>query len=154
MMCLLLSQTEFPIKVIYALKYFNCTSIIYYFTDAPVVVISQTTSSFDGQGRQSINIPCSYMSNPAATSVFWTKYNPVAGTNSGNTKLVEIDGNKYQGANLNSPSLTIYNLDRSDAGSYRCSASNIIGLGESNYVTLNIDTNGEFVFGYFFRKHD
>ncbi|VDI54451.1 hemicentin [Mytilus galloprovincialis] len=108
---------------------------------APVVVISQTTSAFDGQGRQSINIPCSYMSNPAATSVFWTKYNPVAGTNSGNTKLVEIDGNKYQGSNLNSPSLTIYNLDRSDAGSYRCSASNIIGLGESNYVTLNIDTN-------------
>ncbi|XP_063441331.1 hemicentin-1-like isoform X2 [Mytilus trossulus] len=108
---------------------------------APVVVISATTSAFDGQGRQSINIPCSYMSNPAATSVFWTKYNPVAGTNSGNTKLIEIDGNKYQGANLNSPSLTIYNLDRTDAGSYRCSASNIIGLGESNYVTLNIDTN-------------
>ncbi|CAC5393170.1 HMCN [Mytilus coruscus] len=108
---------------------------------APVVVISQTTSSFDGQGRQSINIPCSYMSNPAATSVFWTKYNPVAGTNSGNTNLIEIDGNKYQGANLNSPSLTIYNLDRSDAGSYRCSAANIIGQGESNYVTLNIDTN-------------
>ena len=101
-----------------------------------------TTTSFTGQGQQSINIPCSYLSNPAATSVFWTKFTPVPGTDSGNSKIIVVDGNKYQGGNLNSPSLTIYHLTKSDEGLYRCSAANIIGQGESNYITLNIDTNG------------
>jgi hypothetical protein len=107
------------------------------------VIISDSISSFSGQGRQSINIPCSYTSNPAATSVFWTKFNPTAGTNKGNSEIIVIDGNKYQGGNLNSPSLTIYNLDNSDEASYRCSASNIIGQGDSAYITLGIDTDGK-----------
>ena len=118
--------------------------ISFLFLVKPDVTISKTTTSFDGQGRQSINIPCSYVSNPAATSVFWTKFNAVAGTGSGNSKVIVIDGEKYQGGSLNSPSLTIYNLQNSDEGSYRCSAANIIGQGDSNYVTLNVDTNGEF----------
>lgn len=115
----------------------------FYLLDKPLVTISSSISSFDGKGTQSINIPCSYMSNPAATSVFWTKFTPVEGTNSGNTVLVDIDGSKYQGGNLNSPSLTIYNLASSDQGSYRCSATNIIGQGDSNYVTLAVDMNGK-----------
>ena len=99
-------------------------------TDVPDVTISQPSQ---GSGGQAITIQCSYVSNPGATNVIWSKGN----------QGITVDGNKYVGGTLSNPSLTITNLAASDQGSYRCSVVNTVGQGDSSSVTLSVDTSSK-----------
>ncbi|CAC5377794.1 HMCN [Mytilus coruscus] len=94
----------------------------------PDVTISQPSQGFLGQA---ITIQCSYVSNPGATNVIWSKGN----------QGITVDGNKYVGGSLSNPSLTITNLAASDQGSYRCSVVNSVGQGDSSSVTILVDTS-------------
>ncbi|CAC5398269.1 unnamed protein product [Mytilus coruscus] len=96
----------------------------------PDVTITQPSQ---GSVGQAITIQCSYVSNPGATNVIWSKGN----------QGITVDGNKYVGGSLSNPSLTITNLAASDQGSYRCSAVNSVGQGDSSSVTLSVDTSGK-----------
>ena len=98
------------------------------FVDAPDVTI---TSPSQGNGGQTVTIQCSYVSNPVATNVIWTK----------SSQAITIDGSKYVGGTLNNPSLTISNLAKSDEASYKCSVVNAIGQGDSVFVALTVDTS-------------
>ncbi|CAC5415119.1 HMCN [Mytilus coruscus] len=94
----------------------------------PDVNITQPTQGAVGQ---TIIIQCSYISKPAATNVTWSTGN----------QGITVDGNKYIGASLSNPSLTITNLAASDQASYRCSVMNLLGQGDSSSVTLSVDTS-------------
>ncbi|XP_052103233.1 hemicentin-1-like [Mytilus californianus] len=94
----------------------------------PDVTITQPFQGFLGQA---ITIQCSYVSNPGATNVIWSKGN----------QGITVDGNKYVGGSLSNPSLTITNLAASDQGSYRCSVVNSVGQGYSSSVTILVDTS-------------
>ncbi|XP_076098444.1 hemicentin-1-like isoform X9 [Mytilus galloprovincialis] len=100
----------------------------------PDVTISTSTSTFNGVGGGSVNIPCTHLANPAVTAVSWRK---VSG---GVTETITVGGNKYAGGGLYQSGLTIYNLQASDVGTYQCLATNLVGTGESEIVTLNINT--------------
>ncbi|XP_071159627.1 hemicentin-1-like isoform X20 [Mytilus edulis] len=100
----------------------------------PDVTISTSTSTFNGVGGGSVNIPCTHLANPAVTAVSWRK---VSG---GVTETITVGGNKYAGGGLFQSGLTIYNLQASDVGTYQCLATNLVGTGESEIVTLNINT--------------
>ena len=112
--------------------------VLFCFTDVPKVTI--TDLAVEGKRTASAVIPCEFKSNPQATQVRWTKFA------SGTTVQLNIDGNKYQGGTLLSPSLTIYNLDRDDAASYRCEVTNSVGTGVSEYGTLTVDLTCKYLF--------
>ncbi|XP_076095861.1 basement membrane-specific heparan sulfate proteoglycan core protein-like [Mytilus galloprovincialis] len=101
-----------------------------WFKDIPDVTITQPSQ---GSGGQAITIQCSYVSNPGATNVIWSKGN----------QGITVDGSKYVGGTLSNPSLTITNLAASDQGSYRCSVVNSVGQGDSSSVTLSVDTSSK-----------
>jgi hypothetical protein len=113
------------------LKNHVCINIL---IDKPDVTISESTSTFSGTGGGSVNIPCSYVSNPSATSVSWRKIQNSA------TTTITINGNKYAGGGLYQSGLTIYDLEASDVASYQCVATNRVGTGESESVQLIVDT--------------
>ncbi|CAG2194105.1 unnamed protein product [Mytilus edulis] len=94
----------------------------------PVVTITQPSQRFEGQA---VTIQCSYVSNPAATNIIWSKEN----------QGITVDGDKYVGGSLSNPSLTITDLAASDEGSYRCSVVNSVGQEYSSSVTLSVDTS-------------
>ncbi|XP_052103319.1 hemicentin-1-like [Mytilus californianus] len=91
----------------------------------PDVAIAMPSQGAIGQA---ITINCSYVSNPGATDITWSKEN----------QGITVDGNKYVGGNLY---LTITNLTASDEGSYKCSVVNSVGQGDSPYVTLLVNTS-------------
>lgn len=123
-------------KFIYFYYFAIATFSIYFITDKPDVTISTSTSTFNGVGGGSVNIPCTHLANPAVTAVSWRK---VSG---GVTETITVGGNKYAGGGLFQSGLTIYNLQASDVGTYQCLATNLVGTGESEIVTLNINTQG------------
>ncbi|CAG2239189.1 HMCN [Mytilus edulis] len=94
----------------------------------PVVTITQPSQRLEGQA---VTIQCSYVSNPAATNIIWSKEN----------QGITVDGDKYVGGSLSNPSLTITDLAASDEGSYRCSVVNSVGQEYSSSVTLSVDTS-------------
>lgn len=99
-------------------------------TAVPTVTVSQM---FYNQtiGRNTF-LKCSVTATPNATNVFWQKY-----TNN-RYRNVTVDGLRFNGANLNFPSLLIVNSQISDTGSYRCGATNNAGTSYSNHVFLNV----------------
>ncbi|XP_070202021.1 hemicentin-1-like isoform X2 [Littorina saxatilis] len=74
-------------------------------------------------------LPCSYEGFPAVTSLTWSRNGVVIDTNNSAT---------YSGGVLNNPTLIIRTVQTSDDGVYRCRATNRIGTGESNNVTLSV----------------
>ncbi|VDH89690.1 Hypothetical predicted protein [Mytilus galloprovincialis] len=96
--------------------------------NVPDVAITQPSQ---GSSGQAITIQCSYISNPEASHVKWSKGN----------QGITVDDYKYVGGSLSNPSLTITNLADSDQGPYRCSVVNSVGQGDSPYVTISVDTS-------------
>lgn len=87
-----------------------------------------SSSSFEWFVGQSTILQCS-VSSPDANilSVDWI-FTSDKGTNFLNA---ETDSNKYSGMTQGYPSLIIYDLSDSDAGSYRCTGTNQFGTGRS-----------------------
>ncbi|XP_033758139.1 hemicentin-1-like [Pecten maximus] len=97
----------------------------------PSVVIGQTTYSFTT--GQSAILVCTVTAVPAATSITWQK----SDTN-GNTNTINVNGVKYTGGTTGTPSLTIVSAVTTDSGTYRCSATNSVGTGQSEQTYLYI----------------
>ncbi|XP_052061300.1 hemicentin-1-like isoform X5 [Mytilus californianus] len=95
--------------------------------------VTITTTPVQGKKGQSVEIPCEFTSNPFATSVYWTK---LVG---GQSSQLNLNGNKYQGATVTHPSLTILDLEASDIADYRCSVTNSVGVGHSNLGKVDVD---------------
>ncbi|XP_076112265.1 hemicentin-1-like isoform X5 [Mytilus galloprovincialis] len=95
--------------------------------------VTITTTPVQGKKGQSVEIPCEFTSNPFATSVIWTK---IVG---GQSSQLNLNGNKYQGATVTHPSLTILDLQASDIADYRCSVLNNVGVGNSNIGRVDVD---------------
>ncbi|OWF56211.1 Titin [Mizuhopecten yessoensis] len=81
---------------------------------------------------QSITLVCTVTSDPAHSTVYWQRFN------NGQAQSITIDGNKYSGATVNSPSLVISNAAASDQGSYICFATNTVGTGQSSQTVLSV----------------
>ncbi|XP_078326850.1 hemicentin-1-like isoform X27 [Crassostrea virginica] len=87
-----------------------------------------------------VEIPCSVSATPAVTSVQWQFT-----SNSGNTITITQSTSKYTvGSDMSAPNLTVNSAALSDAGSYACSATNIVGTG-SDTATLTITGNAATV---------
>ena len=79
-----------------------------------------------------VTLVCIITSTLSYTEVKWVKaVNNVR-------KEVVIDGRKYSGSTVNSPSLTIHRVDSSDVGYYTCYGSNRVGTGQSQKVHLDV----------------
>ena len=89
---------------------------------------------------QPITLLCAIVANPDANTVFWQKTDA-----QGNYRTVPLVGNKYSGSNVNFPSLTIQDSHTSDAGNYRCAATNSVGTGYSSAIRL--DVGGGMLYG-------
>jgi hypothetical protein len=46
---------------------------------------------------------------------------------------------KYIGSTVGTPSLTILSTNLDDPGQYRCSATNVVGTGQSQDTTLTVN---------------
>ena len=77
---------------------------------------------------------CNVSSIHPLTSVEWEKnINGIITTINTDTTT-----EKYSGSTTNTPSLTIFYAELSDAGIYTCLASNSDGTGESDMTTLMV----------------
>ncbi|XP_061169583.1 hemicentin-1-like [Saccostrea echinata] len=80
-----------------------------------------------------IQIPCSVTANPPVTSVEWTFR-----SSSGSTITISQSSTKYTLASgTSNPNLTVNSAALTDAGTYTCRATNIVGPGEDS-ATLTI----------------
>ncbi|KAJ8316394.1 hypothetical protein KUTeg_006408 [Tegillarca granosa] len=75
-----------------------------------------------------VTLDCSVSASGQTYSVTWYYNNVVIFTNSG----------RYTGATFGNPSLTISNVQTSDAGSYICSASTSAGSRNSSAITVSV----------------
>lgn len=100
------------------------------FTGIPSVLIPDSTYSV--VTGSDITIPCTVSATPSATTVSWQRI-----VNSVTTTLT-IDGSKFTGGSVATPSLNIKDTDNSDQGFYVCSATNIVGSGQSSQSYLTV----------------
>ncbi|XP_076095974.1 neural cell adhesion molecule 1-like [Mytilus galloprovincialis] len=98
----------------------------------PIVTIGG--SNFQVQVGNSITIGCTVTANPAVTSVYWTRDMNGQISNIGPSS----NPSKYGGSTTVTPSLTIYNVDFSDRGNYQCFATNSVGTGSSQQISLDV----------------
>lgn len=98
--------------------------------DAPIVSVPATHSSVTT--GNSVTVNCTVFSKLIVTDVYWQR------TIGGVISLIKstTNTNKYSGITANTPSLTIYNADTSDVGTYRCFAANVFGYGNSYPIEL------------------
>ncbi|KAK6173564.1 hypothetical protein SNE40_016989 [Patella caerulea] len=102
----------------------------------PTVTITGNSTYTQDLGED-VTLPCTVQSNPTATRVIWSK---------GPISLVALNATKYGGSNTTEPSLTIFNLELSDAASYQCTAQNNYGTGFSDKtITLIINYAPSFI---------
>uniref|UniRef100_A0A8W8J7G4 Ig-like domain-containing protein n=1 Tax=Magallana gigas TaxID=29159 RepID=A0A8W8J7G4_MAGGI len=97
----------------------------------PVVDISQ--NSYTAITGNNVVIPCTVSASPAATSISWRF------TSSSESEIqISSSSSKYSlsGSN-NFPQLTILSVGPSDSGTYRCSATNLVGTS-SDTASLTV----------------
>ena len=77
---------------------------------------------------QSVTMKCQSQARPAVTSVTWKK---------GQKVINVITDSKYTGGTVQTPSLTIGSVLKTDAGEYTCQLDNDVGHGTGS-VTLEV----------------
>ncbi|CAH1248239.1 HMCN2 [Branchiostoma lanceolatum] len=99
----------------------TCTVTI----SVPTVAVSPKPASTAAEGTASHRLSCTVNLDvfPPVESLSWTGPAVTAGRTTGGT--------------LDTPALTIQNVEKSDAGNYTCSASNLAGIG-SDYLNLDV----------------
>lgn len=95
----------------------------------PTINISKSTVS--GTSGKSVTLTCSVTSSETVKDVYWKKDGKAKINSSSNSK-------KYSGCSASTPSLTILNVEKNDAGSYICFAKNSGGQGESSAIKLDV----------------
>ncbi|CAG2218677.1 unnamed protein product [Mytilus edulis] len=97
-----------------------------------IPIITVPTSAYIVNIDNSITLACQVTAYPTHNSVYWQK---VIGAN---TKIIQIDGEKYTGSSVTNHGLTISNAQFSDAGSYYCYAANSVGTGSSTQIIVAV----------------
>ena len=113
--------------------------------DPPTVQVQQ--SSYSVNTGNTVTLVCTVSSNLPITSVQWQRN--IGGTIT--TINSNTNTNKYSGSTTSNPSLTIFNVQQSDAGTYTCFGSNSGGTGQSP-TTLSVTTTGS-MYTYFEACH-
>eukprot|EP00105_Crassostrea_gigas_P036163 XP_019920311.1 PREDICTED: hemicentin-1 [Crassostrea gigas] len=100
-------------------------------TSKPVVDISQ--NSYTAITGNNVVIPCTVSASPAATSISWRFT-----SSSGSEIQISSSSSKYSLSGTNNfPQLTILSVGPSDSGTYRCSATNLVGTS-SDTASLTV----------------
>lgn len=73
---------------------------------------------------------------PQVKTVFWTK--------NGERLVTEEGGVRYSDVSVENPSLTIFEVNGYDAGSYQLTATNDVGSTASEFIMLGIATDINF----------
>lgn len=105
--------------------------------DVPSVSLLRTF--FTGNYGGTIILGCTVSAYPTVTSVYWHK---VSGST---TSPVDMSIARYTGSSVNTPSITITNLNSNDAGNYTCLAANSVGTGQSRQGPLTV-IGSEYLF--------
>lgn len=88
----------------------------------------QKSNNIQGLTGDVIQLKCNHESYPKPTLVFWNK----------DGERLNVSVSKYNGSTIIEPSLTIFNANQLDAGSYVCAVVNEIGTGYSSNIQLMI----------------
>ncbi|VDI02517.1 hemicentin, partial [Mytilus galloprovincialis] len=98
----------------------------------PAVTVGQTTYSTNIGNN--ITLICIVSAIPTLTAVYWTRQ-----ISNGNTvTLNPASSTKYSGSTIQSPSLTIINVELSEEGNYICHATNAVGTRQSSQAFLDV----------------
>ncbi|VDI64481.1 Hypothetical predicted protein [Mytilus galloprovincialis] len=81
---------------------------------------------------KNITLHCHVTGSPQPTDIYWEK-----SVNNG-SKLIRSDTAGIHGSTLESPSLTIIYVTTVDSGMYMCHAVNIVGIGRSRQIKLQV----------------
>ena len=104
----------------------------HFVAEPPFITVDQ--SLYYVQTGNMVTLVCDVSSSLPLTDVEWEK--------NSNRTITTINSNtnteKYSGSTTNTPSLTIFYTELSDAGIYTCLASNSDGTGESDMTTLMV----------------
>ena len=79
-----------------------------------------------------VTMHCNVSGSPGVVTMSWK------------SNTTSLTSNRHSGAMLSNPSLTISNVNVRDGGWYVCTATNIVGIGRSMPVYLNV-TGGKFL---------
>lgn len=95
----------------------------------PNITISQRTCVSDRSITLIGNVFL-YGNLPAVQNVFWTK--------NGEKLDTQGSGGRYTEVTIDNPSLTIFEVNEYDAGSYQLTATNAVGSTRSDFLILGI----------------
>lgn len=108
---------------------------IFNITGRPNVTISHKTC-IENHSVTLIGMVFLYEERPEIQTLFWSK-------NGQKLNSHDMRG-KYSEVSINNPSLTIFDVNQHDAGSYQLTATNAVGSTQSNAIVLGI--NISFIF--------
>ena len=118
-------------RVIYSYLSVYPSTYLFWFTFADLPKIDTgSTNEITASETESVTIPCTISAVPAVTSLQWLVNGNVIDTR--NTLL-------YSGGSVAAPSLTILNLQTTQAGVYMCRATNDIGTSDSGNITVYVN---------------
>lgn len=95
----------------------------------PNITISSKTS-IQHRSMELIGNVFLYESAPAVQKVFWTKDEKKLDTRG--------SGGRYSEVSVENPSLTIFDINECDTGSYQLTAANVVGSTKSDVIHLGI----------------
>lgn len=103
---------------------YHCT-----FSDLSVSTYNSKYTVFSGE---TVTLGCKIDGSPSAIVVYWTK------TRGNVVDKILTNNTKYSGSAVNTPSLTIYNVDQEDDGIYICYAISTVGSFNSSEMLLDV----------------
>ncbi|VDI15448.1 Hypothetical predicted protein, partial [Mytilus galloprovincialis] len=93
-----------------------------------IPIVRSLSNNIQASTCDIIKLGCYHDSYPEPISVLWKR----DGVN------LNVSVPKYNGSTITEPSLTIFNTDQSDSGTYICAVVNKIGIGYSSEIVLII----------------
>lgn len=109
----------------------------FFISDIPIVNI--LSNAYTTQYGNDVTLECTVTADPLHTVVFWQKI-----VNGQPLSINLANSAKYVGSTVGTPSLTILSTNLDDPGQYRCSATNVVGTGQSQDTTLTV-TGGTYL---------
>lgn len=103
---------------------------IFNITGRPNVTISHNTC-IENHSVTLIGMVFLYEERPEIQTLFWSK--------NGQKLNSHAMRGKYSEVSINNPSLTIFDVNQHDAGSYQLTATNAVGSTQSNAIVLGIN---------------
>ena len=118
------------------LKIFLCNFkyiVIWFFFIVEFPIVQILSNYYNVEIGKTVTVECQVQANPAHTSVQWKRV-----INGVTSDLDISNGNKYNGATVNTPSLTIQATTDNDEGYYICTATNAVGTGSSSQSYVDV----------------